>query len=167
MEDTKVSLEISEEITPEIHEIVAKWKPKEGNLIMVLHAIQRHYGYVPRNISMYLSKALEVPLAKIYEVLTFYHYFRLEPPAKYTIQICTGTACYLKGAGTLVSEFKKQLKIGAKEAYTSDKLFKVEEVRCIGCCGLAPALTVNEEVFGRVKTDDVAKIIEQFKSNEN
>lgn len=162
MDITDTKTEIYEEITPRVDEILQNWSNKEGNLIMVLHAIQNHFGYVPRNISMYLSKSLDVPLARIYEVLTFYSYFRLEPPAKYTVQICTGTACYLKGAPKLVVEFKKQLKISAKEQYTTDKKFKIEEVRCIGCCGLAPVLTVNEEVFGKVKPEEVSGIIEKF-----
>lgn len=166
MEDTKVSEKISEEITSKVHEIIEEWQLEEGNLIMILHDIQDHYGYVPRNISMFLSQKLNVPLAKIYEVLTFYNYFKLEPPAKYTVQICTGTACYLKGSTKLVEEFKKQLKIPAKLDYTEDKEFKIEEVRCIGCCGLAPVLTVNEEVFGRVKPEQVSDIINQFKTKK-
>ena len=129
---------------------------------MILHSIQNQYGYVPRNISMYLSKELNVPLARFYEVLTFYHYFKLEPPAKYTVKVCTGTACYLKGAPKIVAEFKKLLKIGATEQYDAEKKFKIEEVRCIGCCGLAPVISVNEEVFGRVKPEEVAGIIAKF-----
>lgn len=157
----EIPQEITEEITDELKEIIGRWKHKEGNLIMALHAIEKYYGYVPRNISMFLSQELEIPLARIYEVLTFYNFFKLDPPAKYTISICTGTACYLKGAEIISKEFKKQLGIKAGSAYTDDKKFKVEEVRCIGCCGLAPVLTVNEEVFGRVKPADVPGIIEK------
>ncbi len=158
--------EISEEITDEVKQLVRKWRDKEGNLIMVLHAIENHYGYVPRNISMFLSAELHIPLARIYEVLTFYNFFKLEPPAKYTIAVCTGTACYLKGADKITEAFKAHLNIPKNATYTDDKEFKVEEVRCVGCCGLAPVITVNEEVFGRVKPEDVPEIIEKVKQGK-
>lgn len=159
-----ITPEITEDITDEVKALVHQWKGKEGNVIMVLHAIENHYGYVPRNIAMFLSKELEIPLARIYEVLTFYHYFKLEPPAKYTVAVCTGTACYLKGAPAIVDAFKKELGLKANENYTPDNEFKIEEVRCIGCCGLAPVLTVNEEVFGKVKPEQVAGIIEKVRN---
>jgi NADH:ubiquinone oxidoreductase subunit E len=111
---------------------------------------------------MYLSNELNVPLARIYEVLTFYNYFKLEPPADNTIQICTGTACYLKGAGKIVEEFKKILGIKTNEAYSEDRKYKIEEVRCIGCCGLAPVINLNEEIVGRIKPEQINEMIQKL-----
>ncbi len=164
MISTEIKTENPEQITPEIQQKLAYWKDKAGNTIMILHAIQNQYGYVPRNISMYLANELNVPLARIYEVLTFYNYFKLEPPADNTIQICTGTACYLKGAGKIVDEFKKVLGIKTNEVYTEDRKFKIEEVRCIGCCGLAPVVSINEEIAGRLTPAQVAEMVQKLQS---
>ncbi len=153
---------IKEELAPEVYEIIEKWKNKQGNLIMILHAIQGHYGYIPRNIAMFLSEQLSIPLARIYEVITFYNFFNLEPPADFTISICTGTACHLKGAPTILESFKKKLNIKVSENYSIDRKYKVEEVRCIGCCGLAPAIMVNGEVIGKVKPEQVEEIIKKY-----
>ncbi len=164
MDLQEIEINNQEEITPEIEEKVRAWKGKAGNMIMVLHAIQNHYGYVPRNISMFLAQELNVPLAKIYEVLTFYHYFKLEPPAENTIQVCTGTACYLKGANKIVDEFKKALNIKASESYSEDRKFKIEEVRCIGCCGLAPVISLNTEIVGRILPEQVNEIVKKLQA---
>lgn len=153
--------EIKEKMADEVMKALERWKDEEGNLIMVFHAIQKHYGYVPRNIAMEVGDYLGIPLAKIYEVVTFYNYFNLEPPAKYTIAVCTGTACYLKGADSIIAEFKKKLGVDDKAKYSDDKMYKVDEVRCIGCCGLAPVITVNGEVFGKVKPEMVDDILKE------
>ncbi len=164
MDITVNTATIQEVISPEIHAKVREWKDKAGNMIMVLHAIQNNYGYVPRNISMYLAHELNVPLAKIYEVLTFYHYFKLEPPADNTIQVCTGTACYLKGANKIVEEFRKVLGIKPSESYSDDRKYKIEEVRCIGCCGLAPVISVNTEIEGRILPEQVTEIVNKLQA---
>jgi len=156
MESTK------EEITDKLKEILETWKPVEGNLLMVLHDVQEHYGYVPWNISKFLASELSVPLARIYEVITFYNYFNLEPPADYKISVCTGTACHLKGAPSIYQKLKSQLKIAPSKQYTDDRKFKVEEVRCVGCCGLAPAIVVNEHVHGRLKPENTQEILEKI-----
>lgn len=161
--DIKTSYQ--EQITPEVEEKIAGWKARAGNTIMVLHAVQHHYGYVPRNVSMYLARELDIPLARIYEVLTFYNYFKLEPEAENTIQVCTGTACYLKGAGKIVEELKRQLGINLDAAYSGDRRFKIEEVRCIGCCGLAPVLNVNTEVVGRLPLEKVNDIVQKLRAS--
>ncbi len=145
----------------DISEIVSRWKDNEGNLIMILHEIQNRYGFVPREVSLYLSDLLGVPLARIYEVLTFYHYFKINQPGKYKISVCMGTACYLKGAPGLLSEIGNTLNIKEGEA-TKDGLFQLEVVRCLGCCGLAPVITVNDKVFGEVKTSDITNIIGDY-----
>jgi NADH-quinone oxidoreductase subunit E len=137
---------------------IGEWKDKPGSLIMILHKTQEEYGYIPRNVAIQLSKSLEVPLAKIYGVITFYHLFKLKKPGKNQIAVCMGTACYLKGGEDLLQEMESLLGIGVNSV-TDDGKFSLEAVRCVGCCGLAPVLTVNGEVFGKVKKDQLAEII--------
>lgn len=151
-----------ETMTPELKAFIAEWKSKPGNLIMVLHKVQQTYGYIPRNIAIETSELLDVPLAKIYGVVTFYNFFKLQKAGKYIIQVCLGTACYLRGGDDLIKEFERQLGIGVN-ATTPDGLFSIEAVRCIGCCGLAPAVVVNGEVHGKLETKNVAAIIEKYR----
>ena len=144
--------------SPDISAYIKKWSSKRGNLIMVLHEIQNSYGYVPRTISLELAREMKVPLARIYEVLTFYHYFKIEPPGKYVISVCMGTACYLKGAPDLVEEFEAQL--GVVEGNTTqDGMFHLQSVRCLGCCGLAPVVMINGRIYSKVHRDDVRRIL--------
>ena len=142
----------------EVQNFINEWKDAPGNLIMVLHAVQEHYGYVPRDIAMRLAKELEIPLAKIYGVVTFYHFFKTEKPGRNKIAVCMGTACYLKGAADLIDEVQNLLDIDVNET-TEDEEFSMEAVRCVGCCGLAPVLTVNGEVHGKVKADQIAEVL--------
>ena len=152
----------TEQMTPELKAFIAEWKDKPGNLIMVLHQVQQTYGYIPRNIAIEISELLSVPLAKIYGVVTFYNFFKLQKAGKYIAQVCLGTACYLRGGDDLIKEFEKQLGVGVN-ATTPDGLFSVEAVRCLGCCGLAPVVVVNGEVYGKLKKEDVAGIIEKYR----
>ncbi|HNX69030.1 MAG TPA: NAD(P)H-dependent oxidoreductase subunit E [Candidatus Omnitrophota bacterium] len=149
------------DIEQDIRNIAEPWRDKEGNLIMILHQIQNHYGYVPREVSLVLSEVLDVPLARIYEVITFYHFFRLTPPGKHTISVCMGTACYLKGGADLLSELEHLLCVKPGET-TKDGQFHLEMVRCLGCCGLAPVLKINEKVYGGVKKKDLGDIIAEY-----
>ena len=148
-------------LTPEIEAFIQEWKEKPGNLIMVLHRVQEEFGYIPRQAAFEVADALEIPVAKIYGVITFYHFFKLTKPGKNQIAVCMGTACYLKGGQDLIDECERILGVGLNTV-TEDGEFSVEAVRCIGCCGLAPILTVNGEVFGNVSTKQMRKIIEQF-----
>jgi NADH-quinone oxidoreductase subunit E len=145
----------------DIVDIAAKWKDRQGSLIMVLHEIQNKYGYVPRPVSLALSAVLDIPLARIYEVITFYNYFKLEPPGKYNIAVCLGTACYLKGAPEILGEIKALLDIEEGET-TRDGLFHLDPVRCLGCCSLAPVISVNGKIYGRVKKSDVMGILSEY-----
>ncbi len=154
--------EIIEKMTPEISAFIDEWKSKPGNLIMVLHQVQQTYGYIPRNIAIEISERLDVPLAKIYGVVTFYNFFKLEKAGKYKIQVCLGTACYIRGGDDLLKELEKQLGVGLN-ATTSDGMFSIEAVRCLGCCGLAPVIVVNGNVHGRLTSKDVAGIIENYR----
>ncbi len=148
-------------LTPKIDAFIEKWKGKPGNLIMVLHRVQEEFGYIPRDAAFEVAAALEIPVAKIYGVITFYHFFKLTKPGRTQIAVCMGTACYLKGGQDLIDECERILGVGLNTV-TEDGEFSVEAVRCIGCCGLAPILTVNGEVFGDVNIKQMRKIIEQF-----
>jgi NADH:ubiquinone oxidoreductase subunit E len=140
---------------------VEHWRDMEGNLIMILHDIQDEHGYVPRDCAMELARELGVSLARIYEVITFYHYFKLTPPGKHNVAVCTGTACYLKGAPNILSELENQL--GIKEGETTeDRRFHLETVRCIGCCGLSPAIVADGKTHGRVRSSEVGSIINEI-----
>ena len=154
--------EKTEQMTPELKAFIEEWKGKPGNLIMVLHKVQQTYGYIPREIAIEIASLLDVPLAKIYGVVTFYNFFKLQKAGKYIIQVCLGTACYLRGGDDLMKELEKELGIGVN-ATTPDGLFSVEAVRCLGCCGLAPVVVVNGEVHGKLTTKDVAGIIEKYR----
>ena len=154
--------EKTEQMTPELKAFIEEWKGKPGNLIMVLHKVQQTYGYIPREIAIEISSLLDVPLAKIYGVVTFYNFFKLQKAGKYIIKVCLGTACYLRGGDDLMKEFERQLGVGVN-ATTPDGLFSVEAVRCLGCCGLAPVVVVNGEVHGKLATKDVAGIIEKYR----
>ena len=153
----------TEKMTPELKAFIEEWKDKPGNLIMVLHKVQQTYGYIPRAIAIETSELLDVPLAKIYGVVTFYNFFKLQKAGKYIIQVCLGTACYLRGGDDLIKEFERQLGVGVN-ATTSDGLFSIEAVRCLGCCGLAPVAVVNGDVHGKLETKDVAGIIEKYRT---
>jgi NADH-quinone oxidoreductase subunit E len=141
---------------------VRKWARKRGALIMMLHEIQNQRGYVPREQALALANAVGVPLARIYEVLTFYNYFKLASPGKAVISVCTGTACHLKGAPEIVDAFREEL--GIEEGQTTeDGVFHLQSVRCVGCCGLAPATVINGQTHGKIKPADVRSIIGQWR----
>ncbi len=144
-----------------VKEIAEKWKDVPGSLIMALHDLQEEVGYVPRNEAMKLATEMNVSLARIYEVITFYSFFKLEAPGKHKIQVCMGTACYLKGAQSLVDEFKNQLKV-EEGCTTEDGNFQLEVVRCVGCCSIAPVVVVGEKVYSKVTPDEVSAIISEY-----
>ncbi len=136
----------------DIAAIAKRWKQKRGSLIMALHALQDRYGYVPREAAMSLGEQMDVPLARIYEVLTFYNYFRLESPGDTVVSVCMGTACYLKGAPELLDRASEVLGVEPGET-TADGKYHLQVVRCVGCCGLAPVVTTNGEVMAKVSPE--------------
>lgn len=149
----------------EIQNYIKEWEDKPGNLIMILHKIQDFYGYVPLNVAVKVAKELNVHLARIYGVLTFYHLFKTERPGKNKISVCMGTACYLKGAEKIVNELEDILGIKVGQT-TKDGLFTLETVRCLGCCGLAPVMTINEDVYGNLKKEDLPEILAKYTDKE-
>lgn len=151
------------EFSKELTEYVEEWGKKPGGLVMMLHRIQNEFGYIPREAAEKLSRMVGLPLAKIYGVITFYHFFKTSRPGKNRIAICMGTACYLKGGQDLVEETQSILGIKGDEV-TDDGLFSIDEVRCLGCCGLAPVLMVGDEVFGKVSKDQLPDIIANYRN---
>jgi len=146
-----------------VEEIVAPWENKEGNLIMILHQIQNRFSYVPREVSFEVAKRLNIPMARIYEVITFFNYFKLSPPGRHVISVCMGTACYLKGAKGLLTEIQEEIGLLPGQS-TADKNFYLQMVRCLGCCGQAPVLTVGEKVYGRLVPGQVKNILAEYKA---
>ena len=136
-------------------------KHDSSALMGVMHQAQEIYGYLPMEVQEIIAEGMNVPLEKVYGVATFYAQFSLSPKGKYNISVCLGTACYVKGAGDIFNRLSERLGIGADEC-TADGKYSLEACRCIGACGLAPVLTVNEEVFGRLIVDDVDKILAQY-----
>ena len=149
----------------DVQKHVDAWRDQEGNLIMILHAIQNQYGYIPREVAMELSHELGVKLARIYEVLTFYHYFKLQPPGQHNMIVCNGTACYLKGSAELINETRARLNI-AEGQTTADRKYHFDVVRCIGCCGMSPAVVMDGKTYGRVKSSEIAGILETANKKE-
>ncbi len=149
-------------LSTETKTFIAEWKEKPGNLIMVLHRVQQEFGFIPRKIAFEVADLLEVPLAKIYGVITFYNYFKLKKPGRNQVQICMGTACYLKGGEDIITEMEGILGVGLNTV-TPDGEFSVEAVRCIGCCGLAPVMVINGEVYGKVETKNLHGIIAKIR----
>ena len=143
--------------------IVAKYGKDEGAIMRILQDAQEVYGYLPIEVQKMISIKTGVPLAEIYGVATFYSQFSLNPKGKVAISVCLGTACYVKGAGQLYDKLQEVLGIGTDEC-TPDRKFSLTACRCIGACGLAPVLTVNEEVYGRLEVGDIEGIINKCKN---
>jgi NADH-quinone oxidoreductase subunit E len=156
------SNELVKEKFYELEKFINEMPDKQGALIEVLHKAQNIFGYLPEEVQRFVSKQLNIPVAKIFGVITFYSYFTTEPKGEHVISICMGTACFVKGAGEIVKEFEKQLGIKAGET-TEDGKFTIDVLRCIGACGLAPVLTVNERVIGHVTTAaQVKNILKEY-----
>jgi NADH-quinone oxidoreductase subunit E len=151
------------EFSKELIAFIEEWKTKPGNLIMVLHKVQEEFGYIKRQAAIKVSDMLDVPLAKVYGVITFYHFFKTTKPGKYNIQVCMGTACYLRGGYDLIQELENLLGIGVNQV-TDDGIFSIESVRCVGCCGLAPVAIVGGEVFGKLDKDSLPEILATYRN---
>ena len=146
----------------QIMEIISRYKDERTPLMMILSDIQKEFGYIPLEVQELVSEQIGVPVAEIYGVVTFYSFFSLNPKGKYVIGVCLGTACYVKGAQQVIDKFSEILNIKAGET-TEDGLFTLEALRCIGACGIAPALSINGKVYPKVAVSDVPAIIEEYK----
>ncbi|MER2080589.1 MAG: NAD(P)H-dependent oxidoreductase subunit E [Ruminococcus sp.] len=153
--------------TPEqeakLQESIARHKDDPGAVMPVLQEAQEIYGYLPIEVQTMVAEGLNVSLEEVYGVSTFYSQFALSPKGKYNISVCLGTACYVKGSGDILNKISEQLGIGAEEC-TADGQFSLTACRCIGACGLAPVITVNEDVYGRLTVDDVPYILNKYKN---
>lgn len=142
-------------------EVIAKYKHDKSNLMTVMQEAQAIYDYLPLEVQAEIAKGMDVPFEKVYGVATFYAQFSLTPKGECHISVCLGTACYVKGSGDIYDRLQEELGIAGDEC-TPDRKFSLTACRCIGACGLAPVLTVNEEVYGRLTADDVPGIIAKY-----
>lgn len=147
----------------EMDEILQKHEYEARNIIAILHDTQAKYRYVPREVFPYLSKKLGISTAKIYSVATFYENFSLEPKGKYVFKICDGTACHVRKSIPILERLRKELGLSEKKLTTDDLLFTVETVSCLGACGLAPVLTVNDQVHAAMTPDKTSELIAKLK----
>lgn len=151
--------ETEEEKLARIADIADKFKNQEGSLVQVLHLAQAIYGYLPLHVQQIIAERLDLPLSEVYGVTTFYSFFSTEPRGEYTIRVCLGTACYVRGGAEIVKRLSEQLGIPVGGT-TPDRKFTLEVMRCIGACGLAPAITVNDTVMRQVNPDKLNRILE-------
>lgn len=145
-----------------LEEIIASQNGDKSALMAVLQKAQEIYGYLPIEVQTIIAKELDIPLEEVYGVVTFYSQFSLYPKGEYKISVCLGTACYVKGAGDVFDKIARELSIKSGEC-TADGKFSLDACRCIGACGLAPVLTVNDEVYGKVTVDDVDTILAKYR----
>ena len=144
-----------------LRQVIAEHKGQSGATMPVLQAAQNIFGYLPEEVQIMIAEGLDIPLSEVYGVATFYSLFTLNPKGKYKISVCLGTACYVKGAGNVLEAVEKKLGI-APGGITGDGLFSLEACRCIGACGLAPVMTINEDVYGRLTPAQIGPILDQY-----
>ncbi|WP_080063753.1 complex I 24 kDa subunit family protein [Ruminiclostridium hungatei] len=149
----------------ELDGFIESLETTKGALIEILHRAQHIFGYLPREVQLYIARKLGIPGAEVFGVVSFYSYFSTKPGGKHTISVCMGTACFVRGADKIIEGFKEKLCIGANET-TKDGLFTIKDVRCIGACGLAPVVMVDGKVFGRVKVEDIEGILDLYRTKE-
>ena len=148
-----------------LEKLFQEYLPEKDNLIQMLNEIQEHYGYVPMHVQKELSEYLKIPMAEIYGVVTFYSRFSLEPQGKYKISVCLGTACFVKGSQKIMDRLTDRLKIEPGQT-TKDRLFTIEQTRCVGACGLAPVFTVNGEVYGKASVQKLDQVLDELINKE-
>ncbi len=149
-----------------VDKVTSEHGNKPSAIIAILQEIQEHYRYIPREVFPRLSKALGLPEARIYSVATFYENFSLEPKGKYIIKICDGTACHVRKSIPILDRFRKELGLSKAKPTTDDLLFTVETVSCLGACGLAPVITVNEKAHPAMTPEKASELIKQLKEGE-
>jgi NADP-reducing hydrogenase subunit HndA len=156
-----IKVELKKEQVAKLKEICKSFNNDSGELINVLHKTQETFGYLPAEVQEIIAKELNVSVAKVYGVVTFYSFFTMLPKGQNPISICTGTACYVRGAEKVLDEFRRILDIKVGET-TADGKFSLSCLRCVGACGLAPVVTVGEKVYGRVSPDGVKDILKEY-----
>ena len=142
-----------------------KYSNDKSNLIQILNEVQEEYGYIPEFAQTEIANYLKIERAEVYGVITFYSRFTLKPKGKYSVSVCLGTACFVKGSEKLLDKAKEILKIDEGET-SSDGKFSIDSTRCIGACGLAPVFTVNDEVYGKATPETVEKVLKEYMDKE-
>lgn len=158
-----ITIKLKKKDTEFIRKICASFEYEKGELINILHKTQTYFGYLPAEVQETIARELKMSVAKVYGVVTFYSFFTMVPKGKFPISICTGTACYVRGAEIVLDEFKKQLGIAVGEV-TEDGKFSLSCLRCVGACGLAPVVMVGEKTYGRVAPEMVEEILKEYSS---
>ena len=153
--------EFTAEQVAKLDEIIARFKGKPGGLIPVLEEAQVTLDYLPISIQERIAKGLNLPLAQVYGVVTFYSFFTMKPRGRHTIRVCLGTACYVRGGKTIAESLVKEYNVTEGET-TPDRRFTYETVRCLGACGLAPVIVVDDNVHGRVKTQKMKSVLDDY-----
>jgi NADP-reducing hydrogenase subunit HndA len=156
-----IKVELKQEQVAKLKEICKSFDNEAGELINVLHKTQETFGYLPAEVQEVIARELNVSVAKVYGVVTFYSFFTMIPKGKHPISICTGTACYVRGAEKVLDEFKRILDVKVGET-TPDGKFSLSCLRCVGACGLAPVVSVGEKIYGRVSPDGVKDILKEY-----
>jgi NADH-quinone oxidoreductase subunit E len=146
----------------QLEEFIDSLPDKKGALIEVLHKAQNIFGYLPEEVQLFVGEKLDVPVSKVYGVISFYSYFTTEPRGEHVVNVCMGTACFVRGSANVLTEFEKELGIKTGET-TADGKFTIEVLRCVGACGLAPVVTINDRVYGHVTAAEVKKILAEYK----
>lgn len=162
---SSVKVELHQKDVDKIKEIAKEYNNDPETLINVLHSTQDYFGYLPAEIQEIVAQEVNVSTAKVFGVVTFYSFFTMTPKGRYPISICTGTACYVRGAEIVLEEFKRQLGIDVGETSESGK-YSINCLRCVGACGLAPVVMVGDKTYGRVSPDDVKGIIAEYEDAE-
>jgi NADP-reducing hydrogenase subunit HndA len=154
-------IKLADSAVQTIKEVCKKFDNKEGELINVLHGVQEKLGYLPAEVQEVIADELNMSVAKVYGVVSFYSFFTMIPRGLFPVSICMGTACYVRGAEQVLSEFKRQLKVEVGQS-TPDGKFSLNCLRCVGACGLAPVVMVGEKIYGRVSPQQVKQIIAEY-----
>jgi NADH-quinone oxidoreductase E subunit len=150
-----------ERVREQVLELVRPYAGKPTELIQALHRVQNALGYLPREAQETVAEALGAPLSQVRGVVTFYHFFRTKPAGKHTIRVCLGTACHVRGAERVLSSLKEELGVEVGET-SADGKFTLEVARCLGCCGLAPVMMIDEDVYGRLDPKKAREIVRKF-----
>lgn len=161
-EEQRAKVILAPEVEKIVGNIIQKWQGKEGPLMPILQEINAHFNHFPAEVLSYLSQETSYPLSHIYRIATFYSAFSLKPRGKYTVTVCMGTTCYVKGSARLMEKFSKELGVDVEET-TKDRLFTLKSVRCIGCCGLAPAVTIGQHVYAKLAAKGIPAIVEKYR----
>jgi len=149
----------------ELEAFIDNMDTNRSALIEILHKAQNLFGYLPRDVQLFVARKLGIPGAEVFGVVSFYSWFTTKPRGKHTISVCLGTACFVKGSDKIIERVKEKLGIESNEI-TEDGLFTLKDVRCVGTCGMAPVMMIDDKIFGRVKEEDLDNILNSYQSKE-